>query len=139
MSAWINTKLLLPRSLVSCATFAFAVSALHAEVRYTVEAKPADGVLHLTMEISHTGKGCSLQIPNWGPGGYRLNDNFTHVQHLMATDEAGKTLEIKTNIETVAKPYEDSGEIKVASNRICTWMVAPASKTIVQYDVPSRL
>jgi len=139
MSAWINTKKLLPRSLVSCASFAIAATALHAEIRYTVEAKPTDGLLHVTMEISHTEKGCSLQIPNWGPGGYRLNDNFTHVQHLAATDGAGKTLDIKTDIETVAKPYEDGGDIKVANNRICTWMVAPASKTIVQYDVPSRL
>jgi len=131
--------LFLPKIVALGALFAGTVSAASAEIRYTVEARPTDNILHVTIEIPHTPNGCKLQIPNWGPGGYRLNDAFTHVQHLTAADENGKTLNIETKIDTLSKPYQQGSDIKVASNRVCTWIVAPADTTVVQYDVPSRL
>jgi predicted metalloprotease with PDZ domain len=91
------------------------------------------------MEIPHSSGGCLLQIPNWGPGGYRLNDNFTHVQNLKAVDDKGNGLKIEAKIETLEKSYEERGVSKVALNKVCTWIVAPADRTVVQYDVPSRL
>ena len=110
-----------------------------AEVKYTVEIRPDAGILHVTMVIPGTGKGSLLQIPNWGPGGYRLNDNFTHVDNLSATGPDGKRLSIEQAITPQPKVYQDGDTFKVAANKVCTWIVQAAGSTTVQYDVASRL
>jgi predicted metalloprotease with PDZ domain len=127
------------RSLAVIAAVAGSVCCARADIKYTVEAKPNDGILHVTMEIPNTSNGCKLQIPNWGPGGYVLRDGFARVQNLSATDSSGKQLKLDTKIEVFPKPFMQGDVEKVASNRVCTWTVAPADKTIVQYDVPSPL
>ena len=132
------SKMPLYRLLMAVAVSSFGFAA-HAEVKYTVEVKPDAGTLHVTMEIPHTGSGCSLQIPNWGPGGYRLNDNFTHVDNLTASGPDGKNIPVDKVITTLKKSYEDGGTTKIAENKICTWNVGGASTTTIQYDVPSRL
>jgi len=131
---WIGIKLGVPFVVAAA-----SIAASQAEVKYTVEVKPDAGVLHVTMQIPQTSNGCMLQLPNWGPGGYRLNDNFTRVQHLVATDPDGKALKVDTKVEILEKRYEESGSYKTASNRLCTWIVAPAAETTIQYDVPSLL
>ncbi len=128
------------KSVVSMAVLASLAVAARADITYQVEAHPDTGVLHVTMTLPHTDKGSKLQIPNWGPGGYRLNDNFTHVQNLVATDGNSHALKIDTVMETIDRKYNDGGNgDKVAHNRLCTWVVEPTKETIVQYDVPSRL
>ena len=115
------------------------ITTAHSEIKYTVEARPKEGVLHITMRIPGTLSGSVLQIPNWGPGGYRLNDNYTHVQQLSAVDSEGKPLKIQTKIETLGFRYEEAGSYKTAANKVCSWILPPAAETTVQYDIPSRL
>ena len=95
------------RVIVSIAVLAASIAGAFADVKYTVEVRPVDGVLHVTMQIPGTANGCMLQIPNWGPGGYRLNDNYIHVQHLAATGPDGKALKIDKEVIVVESNSTD--------------------------------
>ena len=101
------------------AVLASLVGAARADITYQVEAHPDTGVLHVTMTLPHTDKGSRLQIPNWGPGGYRLNDNFTHVQNLVATDGTSHALKIDTVMETIDRKYNDGVNVCTPA-RSCT-------------------
>lgn len=135
MRAANDSCFLLTYRYIAAAALAACLAVAPAQVKYTVEARPADGTVHVTMLIPGTGNGCSLQIPNWGPGGYSVRDGSTRIQHLAAADQDGKALKIDTKVEVFDKPYEDGGVMRVAHNRSITWIVAPARDTVVQYDV----
>ena len=125
--------------LVSCSILLAASSLTWAEIAYQVDVHPDKESLHVTMTLPKTGKGARLQIPNWAPGAYVLRDNFKSVLNLRATDGKGKVLKIETQMETLQKPYEVSGEKRVAENSVCTWTVEPAPQTMIEYDINLRV
>lgn len=125
--------------LVSCSILLAASSLTWAEIAYQVDVHPDKESLHVTMTLPKTGKGSRLQIPNWAPGAYVLRDNFKSVLNLRATDGKGKVLKIETQMETLRKPYEVSGEKRVAENSVCTWTVEPAPQTVIEYDINLRV
>lgn len=114
-------------------------SAVSAEITYKVDVLPDSNTLHVTMRIPKTDQGAKLQIPNWAPGAYVLRDTYKSVSNLKATDGKGKELKIEAQIDQLRKFYTLPTRQDVALNDVCTWNVAPAKETIVEYDIPSRL
>ncbi|MDR3689054.1 MAG: hypothetical protein P4L46_06715 [Fimbriimonas sp.] len=107
-----------------------------ADVKYTVDVRPDTKVLHVMIRLEGTNHGSRFQIPNWGPGGYVLRDSFKNVKNLIAKDAHGHALAIETKMETLHKKYQEGQSAKIADNDVCTWIVAPAKETILEYDIP---
>lgn len=106
-----------------------------ADINYTVDVKPAEGLLHVTIQLRGTGKGSQFQIPNWAPGAYVLNENFKNVKNLGAHDEKGHELKVDQDIQTISRNYQDGIQKKVVDTHVCTWKIAPAKATTVEYDI----
>ncbi len=118
--------------------FLVTTSLASAEIKYTVEVKPDAGMLHVVMQIPNTNAGAKLQIPNWAPGAYMLRDSFKQVQNLKAKDGSGRDLAIRQDITISRRFYTLPSRQDVALNEVCTWTVAPAKDTTIEYDIPSR-
>jgi predicted metalloprotease with PDZ domain len=118
------------------AGFAAAASSL-ADITYKVTVQPDAGNLHVVMLLPASTKGSNLQIPNWAPGAYVVRDGYEGVKNLKAFDDRGQSLAITPEIVTYQKKYvdESSGETKIAENHGCTWKIAPAKDTRVEYDI----
>jgi len=114
-----------------------AAAIARAELTYTVAVTSDPGNLHVTIRIPNTVDGAKLQIPNWAPGSYRLVDNYKNVKNLKATDPSGRELKIDQTIDKLKKDYGDDPDRKTAENDVCTWSVAPAPATTVEYDMAS--
>jgi len=119
--------------------FAAIAAISSAEITYRVTLDPAANSLRVRIEVSDTSKGISVQIPNWAPGSYRLVDNFRNVKNLTAKDGAGRDLRIEQVMAPSPKRYGDGDNIRTANNEICTWNIAPAASTVIEYDMASRL
>jgi predicted metalloprotease with PDZ domain len=115
--------------LIACAALA------RADISYKVIVQPEKENLHVTMHLPGTSSGSRLQIPNWAPGAYVLRDGFASVQNLKAVDASGASLNVEKVMQTLPKTYEVDGQNKVAENKVCTWVVAPARETTVEYDI----
>ncbi|MBL8059574.1 MAG: M61 family metallopeptidase [Chthonomonas sp.] len=118
--------------------FVLATAFAQAKIHYTVDVRPDSNTLHVTMRIPNTTGGAKLLIPNWAPGAYILRDNFKSVQNLKATDQSGKDLAIKQDITIARRFFTLPTRQDVALNEVSTWSVAPASETVVEYDIPVR-
>ena len=118
--------------------FLAAAGSTHAEITYKVDVFPDANNLHVTIRIPKTDKGASLQIPNWAPGAYVLRDGYKSVTNLKATDGKGNVLKIETKMETLARFFDLPTRQDVALNDLCTWTVAPAKETVIEYDIANR-
>lgn len=88
-----------------------------ADIAYTVTCQPDKTNLHVSIRIPNTKNGTTVQIPNWGPGSYRLVDNFKNVQNFSAKDGNGGTLTF--------------------TNDVNTWKISGADTTVIEYDMQS--
>ncbi len=114
------------------------VSSASAEIKYRVDVLPEAGTLHVVMKLDHTSNGAKLQMPNWMPGAYFLNENFKNVKNLVAVDPEGKVIPIDVVVEEIQKKYKDGLINKTASIKVQTWNVAPAKNMTISYDIASR-
>ncbi len=123
---------------VSLLAFIPLVATASAEIRYDIDVRPHDGILHVKMHLRHTERGAMLQIPNWAPGDYDLSDSFLLPKNLSAKDGNGNQLAIDTQIDLQQKQYQAGKAWKIAGNKVCTWKVAGARETTIEYDVESK-
>lgn len=106
-----------------------------ADIEYVVTISPDPGSLHVTMYVPNTERGSRFQIPNWAPGAYRLTDNFNNVKNLKATDPSGKELRIDQQMTETPLTFGDAPNRQTVQNKICTWVVAGAKSTRIDYDI----
>lgn len=109
------------------------------DIDYRVDVRPEEGILHVTMTLPKTAKGSRVQIPNWAPGAYVVRDGATGIKNLKATDGQGHELKVETLVTAVRKEYQDGAERKIVENPVTTWVISPATTTVLEYDVNSAL
>lgn len=126
------------RRFISFALLA-CIATAHADLAYTVLVQPETTNLHVKLRIPKTDQGVQIQIPNWGPGSYRLVDNYLKVKNLKATDELGNVLKVEQSIVQLPKAYQDGADMKTVQNNLCTWTISPAKTTVVEYDMAQPL
>lgn len=60
----------------------------HADIRYDVRVLPEDK-MQVTVTIPVKSSTTTVQIPNWGPGSYRLVDNWKRMDNIRALNDSG--------------------------------------------------
>ncbi|MBB6050951.1 M61 family metallopeptidase [Armatimonas rosea] len=71
-----------------------AASQAHAEIGYRVQPQPDTSQLAITVTIPTRAAETLVQMPNWSPGHYMLQNNGARVKDLVATDRDNKPLEV---------------------------------------------
>ncbi len=115
MSGLRFTRIALISSFLGVAVFA------HSTIEYTVEPKPADSSMHVTVSFTADSTFTDIQAPNWAPGSYRLQEMSRNMKNVSAKS--------------------DGNAIEIHQRNDYTWslIASPGTKVSFAYDLPMNV